>query len=283
MIECLESRQLLSLVAPTMVSAELQYRYAPYFANNRTKIALIDNNTEEEKYRVEYSADGATGWQAISPDIDGAAGTGSALTAYHELSSAQKLYYRSRAVSGAQVSDPSQVVTFITDSDRALRVTATVAPSATGYAVTLQWPQESESSSSDWEYYVYRRLSTATDWDWTPLNAVALPGSATQFTDQIASGEVWEYMVQRASVIPYGESRWGYAFVSGDAAAVQQRGTVLLVLDQTIEGALADRVERLKSDLVGDGWKAKSGRRRRIFNCQLSIDNCKLEARAAAD
>jgi hypothetical protein len=78
-----------------------------------------------------------------------------------------------------------------------------------------------------------------------------LPGTATGFTDSaVTVGTLYEYQVMKtAAAVGY-----GYVCAGIEIPPVDHRGTVVLVVDDTMATPLAVELERLRQDLIGDGW-----------------------------
>ena len=127
-------------------------------------------------------------------------------------------------------------------ADYAVQVTATVqtAPAQ----IALSWGSYSGAT----QYLVYRKAWTATTWG----TAIAtLPGSATGFTDtNVTVGTSYEYQVTRQASV------FGYGYIASGISLplVEDRGTVILVVDSTYASDLSTELGRLQQDLVGDGW-----------------------------
>lgn len=108
-------------------------------------------------------------------------------------------------------------------------------------AVTLRWYTVNEGTAT-----IRRRPAGATDW--TVVNNAA---KGMTFTDQdgaLQAGRVYEYLVTHT---------WSYErtiLVPLAAAPVERRGRVILLVDQTLAAQLAAPLDRLRADLVGDGW-----------------------------
>jgi hypothetical protein len=68
-MEQLESRRLLSLIAPADLSGGIAYTGGnPALANNTLTLTWTDTNTTETGYRVKFSTDGVSNWAAL-PDV----------------------------------------------------------------------------------------------------------------------------------------------------------------------------------------------------------------------
>ena len=131
-----------------------------------------------------------------------------------------------------------------TVSERAaVRLTATVQPGTP--SITLQWVPISSTSS----FTIYRKLKTATSWG----TAVATPSaSATSWTDNgITVGTNYEYRVVRVSA---GVTGNGYISTGINVPSVDQRGKLILLVDNTLAGPLSNEIDQLVRDMRGDGW-----------------------------
>ncbi|HEY2082923.1 MAG TPA: fibronectin type III domain-containing protein, partial [Verrucomicrobiae bacterium] len=112
--------------------------------------------------------------------------------------------------------------------------------------ITLSWPQDSISTPKD--YLVYRRAPGAASWG----KATALPGSATTYVDKnVITGVPYEYQIVKQTA---GYTGYGYIYSGIDVPLTENRGTLLLVVDNTYAAQLANELTRLQQDLVGDGW-----------------------------
>ena len=139
-------------------------------------------------------------------------------------------------------------------------------------SIALSWPLETQATG----YQIFRKLRADTTWG-TALAEV--PGTATSWTDKTVSiGVKYEYQVIRSSTIsawfvrqitasPHGISHavgvagptndlssLGYVCAGINIPAVDHRGTVVLVVDDTMAAPLSSELTRLRDDLVGDGW-----------------------------
>lgn len=110
--------------------------------------------------------------------------------------------------------------------------------------ITLRW-----RSAVDGQLTVARRLSTSSEWS----TLATISGSTTSFEDtNVQPGVGYEYRVLKQPVPNYGGS--GYIFAGIDLPLVENRGKVILVVDNTHAAALSSELARLEQDLVGDGW-----------------------------
>jgi hypothetical protein len=129
--------------------------------------------------------------------------------------------------------------------------------------ITLNWVQD--STAIPLSYAVSRKAPS--DGSWTLLKT--LSGSATNFADtNVSVGATYEYQIFKQAS---GYVGYGYIFAGIDAPFVEDRGTLLLIVDSTISAPLTNELARLQQDLIGDGWKVI----RRDFSRDDSVGNVK--------
>lgn len=129
----------------------------------------------------------------------------------------------------------------------AVELRATV--SATSPRVTLHWNASPYSVSAQ---TVSRRLPGATNWEFTQ----ALSTSAVTWGDTSAADQaLYEYRVERVHSSPLGAVAEGWLWAGSAVSAVEDRGRIILAVDATMATPLADELQRLVSDLTGDGWE----------------------------
>ncbi|MEY2466928.1 MAG: hypothetical protein QOD03_1449, partial [Verrucomicrobiota bacterium] len=131
--------------------------------------------------------------------------------------------------------------------DYSVQVSANVqaAPSQ----ITLSWPQDGTSTPKN--YTVYRRATGAASWG----NGTILPGATTSYVDKnVAVGIPYEYQIIKNTSSYTG---YGYIYAGINAPLTENRGRLLLVVDNTYATDLANELSRLQQDLVGDGWTVK--------------------------
>jgi hypothetical protein len=126
----------------------------------------------------------------------------------------------------------------------AVRVSATALSSPARLSFT--WIQDLSATGYD----IYRRSPTETSWG---TSRASLPGESSGWIDSsVTEGSAYEYrFVKSAS----GYSGYGYLYGGVDAAPVEYRGTLLLIVDTTYSSSLSPELHRLEADLVGDGWR----------------------------
>jgi hypothetical protein len=112
--------------------------------------------------------------------------------------------------------------------------------------VVLQWAPDQYGANT---YTVFRKAPDATSWG----AGTTLAGTANSYIDQnVTAGSVYEYQVVKAATLGY--TGYGYITVGVEAPLVDNRGKIVLVVDQTCATPLATELSRLQSDLRGDGW-----------------------------
>jgi len=114
--------------------------------------------------------------------------------------------------------------------------------------ITLRWSQDTAAVPDS--YTVYRKSVSAASWG----TGTVLPGAVTSFTDNnVAVGASYEYQIFKTNAA-YHSSGYGYLYAGLNAPMVENRGTVVLIVDNTYAMELANELGRLQQDLVGDGW-----------------------------
>jgi PKD repeat protein len=122
-----------------------------------------------------------------------------------------------------------------------------VAQSASN-SIDFSWPADAGATGYD----VYRKTLGSISWGF-PL--LTLPGTATTWSDTLASaGENYEYQFRKAGS---GYTGYGYVYAGVNVSAIEDRGIILLVIDTTYAAGLAMEIDRLVSDLEGDGWRVQ--------------------------
>ena len=99
---------------------------------------------------------------------------------------------------------------------------------------------------------MYRRLKGANSWG-PPLAAVS--NSATSSWDLTAeAGIEYEYWLQRMYVGLNPSTAMGYISAGVKVPQTDSRGTLLLLVDDTMVAPLAPEIAQLRDDLTADGW-----------------------------
>jgi hypothetical protein len=123
--------------------------------------------------------------------------------------------------------------------------------------ITLSWPADVDSRA----WNICRKSINDSSWG----NPIAiLPPDVTTFTDtNVIAGAAYEYQIEEPTdYFPYPNgdvSQWktayGYIYAGIQAPLIEDRGKIILVLDNTHTANLANELTRFQQDLVGDGWQ----------------------------
>jgi hypothetical protein len=112
--------------------------------------------------------------------------------------------------------------------------------------ITLTWPQDQYMLPTS--YTVYRKAPGDSGWG----NGVNLPGTATSYVDNsVVVGIPYEYQIVKVTSQYTG---YGYLYSGINVPMIDNRGKLLLVVDNTYANALTNELARLQRDLTGDGW-----------------------------
>lgn len=135
--------------------------------------------------------------------------------------------------------------------DFAIDLKATV--SDTAPHITLSWTQRVQSNIT--AQRIHRRLKGETTW----VKLADLTNTQTSFVDTTAVvGVEYEYWMERnlTGLVPNVAA--GYLSAGVRVPMIENRGTILLVVDDTMVAPLAGELAQLRQDLVGDGWNVQT-------------------------
>jgi len=126
----------------------------------------------------------------------------------------------------------------------AVQVSATVRKSPA--TISVCWRPQPGTTG----YSLFRKLKSDDTWG----SALATLDAATHsYTDAtVAVGTYYEYKIARSKA---GRSSAGYIAAGIDLAAVEDRGVIVLLVDDDIKAGLAPELKRLTGDLNADGWR----------------------------
>ncbi len=111
--------------------------------------------------------------------------------------------------------------------------------------ISLVWPADPNATG----YTVLRKDPSASSWS----SVGSVSGSATSFLDDgVVSGKAYEYQISKTTSVGY--AGYGYVCAGINAPLIEQRGTIILLVDNLYAANLATELSRLQQDLVGDGW-----------------------------
>ncbi|MDB5325770.1 MAG: hypothetical protein JWM57_1339 [Phycisphaerales bacterium] len=183
-------------------------------------------------YVIQRSADGVTGWVDVLSGISPADASAS-------VPVARKAYYRIGAYNAAGVTYSGVSTTTNHPEDLEVTLSATVQRSPA--TITLHWPTTIGAS-----YEVYRRLKGQSAWELRGDNV-----SGTSFADSSTVGTTYEYRVDRQL---NSQVATGYIASGIDLPLVEDRGKLILLVDNRFVTSLQSELATLYQDLVGDGW-----------------------------
>ena len=111
-------------------------------------------------------------------------------------------------------------------------------------------------------YDVYRKHLNGRYWGMPVATNLPIPtpnnGSMT-WTDTVQTGAAYEYRVLRkvfdSEDMTFPIQAQGFIYGGVKVALKDQRGTLILVVDERIVDPLIAEIAMLKKDLVGDGWQ----------------------------
>jgi|688.fasta_scaffold30762_7 hypothetical protein len=138
---------------------------------------------------------------------------------------------------------PAPVPPTTPSTNSSLIVQASV--NGTSPSITISWISYASATG----YSVFRKLKNATSWG----NAIAtLGGSATQYVDNnVVLNTYYEYRVVRNASVG---TAYGYVATGIQLNAVDYRGKLVLVVDNTFTTSLSTQITQLQNDLKLDGW-----------------------------
>jgi hypothetical protein len=111
--------------------------------------------------------------------------------------------------------------------------------------INLKWAPDGNSTG----YTIYRKAPNASSWS----QITTLAGNATTWADlNVANGGSYEYAVMKNTSAGYQGT--GYMLAGINAPMMENRGKLVLIVDNTHAAALSTELARLQQDLVGDGW-----------------------------
>jgi hypothetical protein len=110
--------------------------------------------------------------------------------------------------------------------------------------ITISWQPHAGANN----YTIYRKLKADQSWGGS---IGSLGGSSSQFADNnVAIGTYYEYKITRSG----GGNGTGYIASGIELAAVENRGKLILLVDNDIKNGITSELNQLSSDLENDGW-----------------------------
>ncbi len=113
--------------------------------------------------------------------------------------------------------------------------------------ITLRWSALPKIT----QYIIHRKTTDAETWG-API--VKLPPQITSFADtNVVVGQGYEYALRGRRDQDHTDA-YGYLSAGIELPLVEQRGKLMLLIDQTLAADLDYEIKRLICDLAGDGW-----------------------------
>ena len=153
--------------------------------------------------------------------------------------------------------------------------------SATVPHITLNWSLRQNANIT--AQVIYRRLKGEASWG-APQATLAV--TDTSWADATAlPGVEYEYWMRRSYSSTAPDLALGYISAGCNLPMVENRGKLLLVVDETMTGALAPELDQLRADLVSDGWtvQAITAARRNSHTDATAVADTKALIKAAYD
>lgn len=118
--------------------------------------------------------------------------------------------------------------------------------------ITLKWAEDLENSG----YTIYRKSKGAQSWG----NALGstLPSATSWEDNQVQPGTGYEYRVVKNLAGYGGGSSAGYLYAGIKMPLVHDRGSCILVIEESLITPLAMEISRLQQDLVEEGWRVRT-------------------------
>ncbi|HJW29468.1 MAG TPA: fibronectin type III domain-containing protein, partial [Saprospiraceae bacterium] len=127
--------------------------------------------------------------------------------------------------------------------DASVELSATVQTSPP--VITLNWVANAGATS----YTIYRKPKFTSNWG---AVVATLSGTDTQYIDTTAHvGTNYEYRVIRQAATYTG---YGYVNAGIEIPAIESRGNLVLIVDQSMKDTLRHEIAQLIQDIEGDGW-----------------------------
>ena len=118
--------------------------------------------------------------------------------------------------------------------------------------IRLSWPFDVNNDNAVASYDIYRKLLSDTTWSTTVVTGLA-PTTTSYADDLVTVDTPYEYMVV-GHLANTKQLAYGLLATGIDLSLVDNRGTVILLVEENMGSQLTDQLETLISDLICDGW-----------------------------
>lgn len=146
--------------------------------------------------------------------------------------------------------------------------------------ITLSWSLRQNANITGQQ--VYRRLKGEANW----ILQATLSSTDTLWADTTAMpGVEYEYWMKRTYTTISPSNPLGYLSAGYNLPMVEDRGTLLLLVDDTMLAPLGPEIDQLKRDLTADGWTVQviSAARRDSLTDGTAVADTKALIKAAYD
>lgn len=111
-------------------------------------------------------------------------------------------------------------------------------------SIQLEWPPY--SGSANLTYKVYKKSTSSSAWG-NPVSGTLASTTYTWTDTDVVSGSAYEYQLTG--------NNFGYLYSGFNVDTPINRGRIILLVESSVATPLTSKIDRLKSDLVGDGWE----------------------------
>lgn len=249
-MEMLEFRRLMTLQAASSVAVAMDYGFYPLpNVDNRLTLDFEDTNgiPAETGYVIQRNVPG-TGWVTFDT-VAAMPGLNHVSRTYHELRGDE---YQLRVqtlgdtepIYSSTARNASAKSEFVPMTARRIVINGTP-------TIALQWQPYNIATDV---FELSRRPYSPQGGDWDTL-ATNLTEVTTYLDDDVTAGVLYEYRIDRQ--VNEVTHHFGYVPASLNIAPVERmedRGTVLLVIESGKATAIADELDLFETQLIGDGW-----------------------------
>ena len=130
-------------------------------------------------------------------------------------------------------------------TSKTLAVMVHVETSESPLEITLKWKDDNGAVN----YEIYRKSKSAKTWG-TKLTSLA--AGSTSYTDKtVVEGKEYEYFVKKLSSKYQGS---GYVLAGINVPMIENKGTLLLLVDNDLASSIGTSLDTLVMDLAGSGY-----------------------------
>jgi hypothetical protein len=113
--------------------------------------------------------------------------------------------------------------------------------------ITLKWPAETGITGYD----IYKKTKDAGTWGSVYAH---IAGADSFYVDNnVTSGQSFEYSISK--IVGTTATSVGYIYAGINVPEVDQKGTIILLVDNNYTTTLKSEIRQLEMDIIGDGWQ----------------------------